>query len=116
MTRDTFCDKCKAWKPERTHHCSICGKCVMKMDHHCPWVGNCVGYHNYKPFSLFCIFQALTGVIFIMISIDRGYISNETKPSLSYFVSFSFWFKELIDIPIRTSLLFLVYKQILHIY
>ena len=32
-----FCDKCKAIKPDRAHHCSVCGRCVLKMDHHCPW-------------------------------------------------------------------------------
>ncbi|GFR86669.1 palmitoyltransferase [Elysia marginata] len=31
----SICKKCIAPKPPRTHHCSICGKCVLKMDHHC---------------------------------------------------------------------------------
>eukprot|EP00468_Gymnochlora_sp_CCMP2014_P009955 CAMPEP_0167747166 /NCGR_PEP_ID=MMETSP0110_2-20121227/4131_1 /TAXON_ID=629695 /ORGANISM="Gymnochlora sp., Strain CCMP2014" /LENGTH=66 /DNA_ID=CAMNT_0007632039 /DNA_START=193 /DNA_END=390 /DNA_ORIENTATION=- len=31
------CDKCKLPKPERAHHCSVCGRCTLKMDHHCPW-------------------------------------------------------------------------------
>lgn len=29
------CQKCNRLKPERTHHCTICTKCVYKMDHHC---------------------------------------------------------------------------------
>ena len=33
----TLCKKCNVIKPLRTHHCSICGFCVLKMDHHCPW-------------------------------------------------------------------------------
>lgn len=28
------CRKCHTGKPPRTHHCSVCGRCVMKMDHH----------------------------------------------------------------------------------
>lgn len=47
------CPKCSNIKPSRSHHCSICGSCTLKMDHHCPWVANCVGYFNYKYFCCF---------------------------------------------------------------
>lgn len=30
-----ICKKCIAPKPPRTHHCSVCQRCVLKMDHHC---------------------------------------------------------------------------------
>ncbi|KAJ2879557.1 Palmitoyltransferase, partial [Coemansia aciculifera] len=50
LKRDTlkprFCRTCKGFKPPRTHHCSDCDKCVLKMDHHCPWTNNCVGFNN----------------------------------------------------------------------
>lgn len=32
-----MCRKCDNLKPDRTHHCSICGECILKFDHHCPW-------------------------------------------------------------------------------
>ena len=64
-----FCEKCKVIKPDRAHHCSVCGKCVLKMDHHCPWVNNCVNFSNYKFFVLFlgyallyCLYVALTSL------------------------------------------------------
>ncbi|XP_032590192.1 palmitoyltransferase ZDHHC20-B isoform X1 [Drosophila grimshawi] len=62
-----FCEKCKIIKPDRSHHCSVCSCCVLKMDHHCPWVNNCVNFNNYKFFVLFlgyaliyCLYVALT--------------------------------------------------------
>lgn len=54
-----FCKKCQCVKPDRTHHCSTCGQCVLKMDHHCPWLATCVGLRNYKAFLLFLIYTSL---------------------------------------------------------
>ncbi|XP_019765402.1 palmitoyltransferase ZDHHC15B isoform X3 [Dendroctonus ponderosae] len=70
-----FCDKCKMIKPDRTHHCSVCGECVLKMDHHCPWINNCVCFTNYKFFVLF-LGYALLYCIYICLT------------SLPYFIAF----------------------------
>ncbi|KAK1430347.1 hypothetical protein QVD17_13018 [Tagetes erecta] len=58
-TRIRYCRKCNHIKPPRCHHCSVCGRCVLKMDHHCVWVVNCVGALNYKYFLLFLFYTLL---------------------------------------------------------
>ena len=56
--RPRFCKRCASWKPERAHHCSVTGACVLRMDHYCIWVVNCVGLLNYKAFLLFMAYTA----------------------------------------------------------
>ncbi|KAL7857287.1 hypothetical protein SRHO_G00161860 [Serrasalmus rhombeus] len=63
----TICKKCIVPKPARTHHCSICNKCVLKMDHHCPWLNNCVGHFNHRYFFSFCLYMTM-GCIYCSIS------------------------------------------------
>eukprot|EP00927_Polykrikos_kofoidii_P037921 TRINITY_DN32127_c0_g2_i1.p1 TRINITY_DN32127_c0_g2~~TRINITY_DN32127_c0_g2_i1.p1 ORF type:complete len:408 (-),score=57.45 TRINITY_DN32127_c0_g2_i1:111-1265(-) len=53
-------------RPERAHHCSVCGAVVLRMDHHCGMVGNCIGLNNHKYFlqmTLFTAFAAGFGFI-----------------------------------------------------
>lgn len=69
----SICKKCILPKPPRTHHCSVCDKCILAMDHHCPWLNNCVGYYNARYFYLYMVYM-VTGVTFIIIAgVDIGY-------------------------------------------
>jgi palmitoyltransferase len=62
-----YCGICQHIKPDRAHHCSSCGQCVLKMDHHCICLNKCVSFTNYKFFLLtlgyeflYCLFIVLT--------------------------------------------------------
>merc|ERR1719266_2556272 len=56
QTISTVCKKCIHPKPPRTHHCSVCDKCVLKMDHHCPWINGCIGHFNHRYFFFVMLF------------------------------------------------------------
>ncbi|KAK5046295.1 hypothetical protein LTR84_008438 [Exophiala bonariae] len=51
--RPPFCSTCYNYKPDRAHHCSELGRCVVKMDHFCPWVGGIVSETSFKFFIQF---------------------------------------------------------------
>lgn len=62
-----FCRTCNNYKPARSHHCSSCKRCVLKMDHHCPWINNCVGHANYGHFVRFLFYVNLANVYVIVL-------------------------------------------------
>jgi palmitoyltransferase len=71
----SICKKCIAPKPPRTHHCSVCNRCILKMDHHCPWLNNCVGYKNHRYFFMYMVYMVL-GVLFVILcGVDIAYSS-----------------------------------------
>lgn len=76
-----FCKLCTSFKPDRSHHCNVCGKCILRMDHHCPWVNNCIGYSNYKFFMLLLIYLDLT-LAFVLGTMMERFI-NVFKPMMS---------------------------------
>lgn len=74
----TICKKCVGPKPARTHHCSVCRKCVLKMDHHCPWFDNCIGFYNHRYFFMFCTF--ITIACIYLITFGFHYFQSQVFP------------------------------------
>lgn len=54
-----YCKWCACYKPDRCHHCRMCGSCILRMDHHCPWIATCVGFRNHKYFFLLVFYSLL---------------------------------------------------------
>ncbi|KAG5895059.1 hypothetical protein JTB14_021026 [Gonioctena quinquepunctata] len=76
----SICKKCIAPKPPRTHHCSVCNRCILKMDHHCPWLNNCVGYRNHRYFFLYMAYM-VAGVLFVILcGLDIAYTAIVLTP------------------------------------
>ncbi|XP_067618123.1 palmitoyltransferase ZDHHC16A [Eurosta solidaginis] len=68
-----ICKKCQSPKAPRTHHCSICNQCILKMDHHCPWLNNCVGFFNHRYFFLYMAYTTIGCLFLIVFGFEIGY-------------------------------------------
>jgi palmitoyltransferase len=67
-----MCEKCSYFKPLRSHHCSICNKCILDMDHHCIWINNCVGLKNKAPFYRFILWCILAG-LYLTLTLGKSF-------------------------------------------
>lgn len=73
-----ICDKCGLPKPERAHHCRVCGSCHLRMDHHCPAIGVCVALRNFQPFIVMLTWARILVVInFILLAVAVFAISAD---------------------------------------
>ena len=77
----SICKKCIHPKPPRTHHCSVCDKCILKMDHHCPWINGCVGHFNHRYFFLYMVSMVL-GCFYVMLFGFEIFYDEIMNPSL----------------------------------
>ncbi|CAJ1381377.1 unnamed protein product [Effrenium voratum] len=71
-----WCTKCSCWKPPRSHHCSTCNRCILRMDHHCPFTGNCIGARNHGHFILFYIFAFIGLLYSLVLCVGAAYTTD----------------------------------------
>ncbi|KAF8272764.1 DHHC palmitoyltransferase-domain-containing protein [Lactarius quietus] len=84
-----WCRICWRPKPERAHHCSQCGRCVLKMDHHCPWMGaKCIGFRTYPSFLHFLASVTLLSA-YIALRFRQPLRINEITPVHMLLLSFA---------------------------
>jgi len=89
--RPRYCRKCRIWKPQRTHHCSVSQRCILKMDHYCIWVVNCIGLLNYKFFILFITYSwigCVSSVFILLSSLIDYFADDDSDGSTVLFLSF----------------------------
>jgi hypothetical protein len=79
-------------------------------------MGNCVGYHNIKPFFLYCLFTFIAFCNYVVVLIDRECISKENKNSFTSLGSFCFWVSNIIEIPMCIPLMSFSFNYFLQKY
>uniref|UniRef100_A0A5K3G0E0 Palmitoyltransferase n=1 Tax=Mesocestoides corti TaxID=53468 RepID=A0A5K3G0E0_MESCO len=71
----TMCSRCQLPRPLRSHHCGVCGRCVLRMDHHCPWLNNCVGLRTHRHFYLLLVYLWI-GIVYLYFAGWRDFMSH----------------------------------------
>lgn len=85
---NNYCAKCKNYKPERTHHCKTCNKCVLALDHHCPWTMNCVGLNNFASFIRFLVAVIVGTSTLLCFLLKKWYLLYLLRDTIKYRVTY----------------------------
>ena len=79
-----FCERCKFYKPERSKHCYVCDRCVIKYDHHCPLIDHCIGVGNYRLFMAYMLVQGTISFWTFVTAIYALFLSGEINNYIQY--------------------------------
>jgi len=88
-----YCPDCKIYRQRLSHHCSLCGHCVLRHDHHCFFLGTCIGMNNQHHFTVFCLYTGL-GTLYLcyLIYVTYGWTCEYWYEYLELFLPFGFLF------------------------
>ncbi|KAI8851585.1 DHHC palmitoyltransferase-domain-containing protein [Chytridium lagenaria] len=89
--RRRFCRKCHNFKPDRTHHCSTCNRCVLKMDHIVRGLIVCwvlesqvfLSFRVLRVYVLFVYFLCVYGTALHRYEINRSRGEPSVRPELA---------------------------------
>lgn len=81
-----WCYQCGSLKLLRSHHSSICDRCIPMFDHYCSFVGSTIGKNNYVSFLCFVLFSELLMLFTCITIIIYSGIWNSLHASLIVFV------------------------------
>ena len=86
-----YCDKCRIYKHNLTHHCSLCGWCILRHDHHCFFLGSCIGLENQHNFLVFCLYTGIGSFYLCLEVFWSSHLSYENWYNyLELFMPFGF--------------------------
>lgn len=84
--KQKWCLDCLLWRPHRCGHCSMCGRCVLRLDHHCGFMGTCVGERNCRFFAGFLLSTGI-GLAFLLV------VAFRYMRQLGCFSDMSVWYR-----------------------
>ncbi len=65
------CEECDAQQLPRSHHCDVCGTCVLRFEAHSKWVGRCVALENLKLYVLAHFYFAVLCTTVLALHMSR---------------------------------------------
>lgn len=77
-----WCTECSTLKVYRSHHSSICGRCIPMFDHYCSFVGCTISRNNYSIFWMYVWAMELVLLFTTITIIVYGAIWNSLNASL----------------------------------
>ena len=108
ILKTTECKKCGIIRPIRSHHCSVCEKCIDKLDHHCYFLNNCVGRKNYKFFFSYLFLSMINSIYMIILCFYKIilYKENEKERAQNKIIYLEIDF--LLNFPIKVFILLFI--------
>lgn len=108
--RPRFCRICGTYKPDRAHHSTPSGTCVLELDHMCPWIRQAVGYFNKKYFFLLIFYGACSLVGFTVALGPRFFFACKRMVDVfDFFLVFGWVFALLLGIVLCVFTCFHIY-------